>query len=614
MGTTELKKDLGFWHVFCIATGAMISSGLFILPGLAFAKAGPAVILSYMIAGLLCVPTVLSMAELVTAMPKAGGDYFYIMRGFGPAIGTVAGFSTWFSLSLKSAFALIGIGAYLTHIIGLPLPLIALFFCLFFILLNLLGVKEAARFQVLMVAGLIAILITYIAWGMKLFDPSHYAPFFSKGHTAVFTTASFVFISYGGLTTIVAVAEEVKHPQKNLPAGIFWALIVTSVLYALTILVTISVLKPAALAKSLTPISDASVTIGGGAFQIIIGIAAFLAFLTTVNSGLMTASRYPLGMSRDGILPDSFQKISSRFRCPYVATLFTGAFMAVVIFLKLNLLVEVASSILILLYIFANLTVMLFRESKIVSYRPRFISPLYPYIQILGVMGGILLLVSMGDFYMALTMIFVFLCVLWYRYYVQKRVVKNSALFFFMERMISRNKELKTKDNILTELREIVMQRDQIIVDKFHELVKKSVFMDMPEPLGVEGFFAKLGGFLSPKLGETPGELSARLFEREKRSSTFLEQGLAIPHIEIEKDVFELVMVRARSGIIFLDDNVAHTVFVLITSPGKEELKLKIMAAIAQVVNNPDFERIWMQAANELDIKNAVLLADRKRG
>ena len=123
----DLKKKLTFWDVFCVATGAMISSGLFILPGLAFAKAGPAVILSYVIAGLFCIPTLLSMAELTTAMPKAGGDYFYIMRGFGPLLGTVAGFSTWFSLSLKGAFALIGMGAYLSIITNMPLQMGTLF-------------------------------------------------------------------------------------------------------------------------------------------------------------------------------------------------------------------------------------------------------------------------------------------------------------------------------------------------------------------------------------------------------------------------------------------------------------------------------------------------------
>jgi len=115
-----LKKELGFWGVFCIATGAMISSGLFILPGLAYAKAGPAVIVSYVLAGVLCIPTALSKAELTTAMPKAGGDYFYMMRGFGPLFGTIAGLSAWFSLSLKSSFALLGMGAYLSIFTHLP--------------------------------------------------------------------------------------------------------------------------------------------------------------------------------------------------------------------------------------------------------------------------------------------------------------------------------------------------------------------------------------------------------------------------------------------------------------------------------------------------------------
>ena len=159
-----LKKELTLLDIFCVATGAMISSGLFILPGLAFAKAGPAVILSYILAGLLCIPALLSKAELVTAMPKAGGDYFYIMRGFGPLLGTLAGFSAWFSLSLKGAFALIGMGAYLKILTHMPLHIIALICCLFFILLNLIGIKEAGRFQVFLVLGLLAILLNYVLW------------------------------------------------------------------------------------------------------------------------------------------------------------------------------------------------------------------------------------------------------------------------------------------------------------------------------------------------------------------------------------------------------------------------------------------------------------------
>ena len=108
---TSLRKGLGLAHVFAIASGAMISSGIFVLPGLAFARSGPAVIFAYLGAGLLAGCGMLSIAELSTAMPKAGGDYFFVARGLGPAAGTVSGLLSWFSLSLKSAFALAGMGA-----------------------------------------------------------------------------------------------------------------------------------------------------------------------------------------------------------------------------------------------------------------------------------------------------------------------------------------------------------------------------------------------------------------------------------------------------------------------------------------------------------------------
>ena len=95
-----LKRKLGFWGVFCIAAGAMISSGLFVLPGLAFAEAGPAMVLSYAFAGILVIPAMMSQAELVTAMPRSGGSYFYITRSMGMLLGTLAGLSDWFAIAL----------------------------------------------------------------------------------------------------------------------------------------------------------------------------------------------------------------------------------------------------------------------------------------------------------------------------------------------------------------------------------------------------------------------------------------------------------------------------------------------------------------------------------
>ncbi|MCP4651893.1 MAG: amino acid permease [Candidatus Omnitrophica bacterium] len=609
----ELNKKLGLLDIFCIATGSMMSSGLFILPGLAYAKAGPAVILSYLLAGLFCVPTLLSMAELTTAMPKAGGDYFYIMRGFGPLLGTLAGFSTWLSLSLKGSFALLGMGAYLTIMTNFPIHIIALICCLFFIILNLMGVKEAGRFQVWLVMGLVGILISYVVWGIRAVDFGHFLPFFSKGLNPLFATASFVFISYGGLTKVVALAEEVKNPGRNLPLGMILSLAITSILYALVIFVTIGVLNLESLKCDLTPISDGAGVFGGDIFKIIISIGAFLAFTSTANAGIMTASRYPLSMSRDNLLPGVFQKISSKFKTPYIAIFFTGAFMiSAIYFLKLELLVKVASTVLILLYILANLTLILFRESKLLSYRPKFRSPFYPYMQILGVMGGIFLLIEMGSFIVFLTTMFLLLGFIWYKFYAQKRAVQDSALIYVLERLTVKDKEL-VSDNLLTELKDIVIQREGIIEGNFYKLVEESMVLDIEVPLKMEDFFKQVSDDLGKSLNLESKELSGKLIEREKKASTVIARGLAIPHIFVKnRDVDKLVLVRARAGIIFPEDQLIHIAFVLVGSSGERVLHLKILATIAKIIQSHNFEKKWFEAKGKEELKYVILLAERK--
>lgn len=609
-----LKKELNLLDIFCVATGAMISSGLFILPGLAFAKAGPAVILSYIIAGIFCIPALLSKAELTTAMPKAGGDYFYIMRGFGPLLGTIAGFSAWLSLSLKGAFALIGMGAYLSMITDIPLNLIALFCCLFFIILNLIGVKEAGRFQVFLVLGLLSILVVYIVWGVKSVNTVHFSPFFSKGLGSMFATASFVFISYGGLTKVAALAEETKNPGRNLPLGMILSIVVTSIFYGLVIFVTIGVLSPENLKISLTPISDGAGVFGNDIFKIIISIGAFLAFISTANSGIMTASRYPLGMSRDNLLPDFFQKISSKHKTPYISILFTGSFMIMaILFLRLELLVKVASSILILLFIFANLTLILFRESKISSYQPKFHSPFYPYIQIAGILGGIFLLIELGKLMIFSTAIFLVLGYIWYKIYAQKRANQDSALIYVLERLVAKNKEFSS-DNLLVELKDIVMHRDEIIRDKFHTLIEESKAVIIEEPLKMDVFFKEISRILCNELKVSKKALFTKFVEREKESSTVIKKGIAIPHIVVEgKNIFKILLIRAKAGIIFPQDNVIHIMFVIIGSSDERNLHLKVLAAIAQIVQNPEFNKKYLEAHNETAIKNIVLLAERTR-
>ncbi|MBU4484610.1 APC family permease, partial [bacterium] len=302
--STNLKKDLGLLGVFCISSGAMISSGLFILPGLAFMKAGPGMLFSYLLASILVVPAVLSKAELATAMPKAGGTYFFIDRTFGPAFGTLGGISNWFSIGLKSAFALMGIGEFAIlfnpNITAFHVKLIACACCILFVLINIRGVGHAGKAQVAMVLGLIGVLIFYIIVGLPHIEMANFTPLVPHGMVSIIGTAGFVFISYGGLTKTASVAEEVRNPGRNIPLGMLLSLIVVSALYALVIFVTIGILDGNTLSNTLTPLSEGARVILGMPGVIILSIAAMLAFITTANAGIMSTSRIPLAMSRDG--------------------------------------------------------------------------------------------------------------------------------------------------------------------------------------------------------------------------------------------------------------------------------------------------------------------------
>jgi amino acid transporter len=251
---TKLKRDLNLLDVFCIAAGAMISSGLFVLPGLVYAKVGPSVILAYILAGILVLPALFAKAELVTAMPRAGGDYFFIERSMGSTAGTIGGFASWFSLSLKSAFSLVGIGVFATlinpNITEWHIKFIAVGFCAFFTVINLISVRHTGKVQVFLVIFLISLLFLYILRGATLLNVHNYTPFMPFGGHKLFATTGMVFISFAGLTKVASIAEEVRNPARNLPYGMILAFCVVLLIYGLTIFVTVGLLSGQELAHS----------------------------------------------------------------------------------------------------------------------------------------------------------------------------------------------------------------------------------------------------------------------------------------------------------------------------------------------------------------------------
>ena len=608
----KLGRELGLLHVFCVASGAMISSGLFILPGLAHAQAGPAVIVSYLVAGLLAVTGMLSQAELVSAMPKAGGTYFYVKRSMGPAVGTVDGLITWFSLSLKSSFALVGMAAFLAVVTPLDVRPVAVALCVLFTAINLAGVREAGRVQVALVTGLIAVLVFYVVRGVPAVSIRQLEPFAPMGWTPVISTAGFVFVSFGGLLKVASVAEEVRDPGRTVPLAMILSLVVVTVLYLLVVFVTTGVLDAATLDGSLTPITDGAVAIMGDWGGILLSIAAILAFVSTANAGILAASRYPLALSRDGLLPGQLGCVNERFCTPHVSILVTGAFMTASLLLRLDALVKAASTVLILSYLFSCLSIVILRESRLQNYRPTFHAPLYPWVQIAGIAGFGWLLFGLGRTALVTAGIAVVSGLFVYWFYGRIRSEREYALLHLVERITA--KEF-TGRGLETELKEIIRERDEIETDRFDRIIELGAVLDLEEHVSVGYLFNRIAETMADRLGLAPAAVLDALRRREEESSTVLTPDLAIPHVVVEGEGrFDVMLVRAREGIEFSPDAPAvKAVFVLAGTRDERNFHLRALAAIAQIVRDPHFEERWMAARGHEGLRDVVLLGTRRR-
>jgi len=451
-----LKRTLGLWDVFALAAGVMISSGLFVLPGIAFEAAGPAVVFSYAIAAIMAVPAMLSQAELATAMPKAGGTYFFVERSLGTLPGLLAGLANWFGIALKSTFALIGIGAFAPLVFGDMDPwvvkAITIVLCVAFSVMNAVSVHGVKRFQSLAVGVIVAVLIAFVAAGVGsgAITTQRFSGFAVKGWGAVVATAGMVFISYGGLTKIASVGEEVRNPARNIPMGMGIAILVVSLLYVAVILVIVGVVAPDTLASTLTPLSDAGAGIAGVAGKIVLSVCAIAALVTAANGGILAASRNPMAMSRDGLLPEVLERVSKRFGTPIFSVLLTSAFMiAVLATVEIKSLVKTASLMMLILFAMVNVAVLAMRASKMQNYRPLFRSPLYPWMQLVGLLCYIAAIALMCNTMLTgphpnpvplvLTGCFAVGGGLWYVVYIRGRVKRESAFVYWVKSAVAKD-------------------------------------------------------------------------------------------------------------------------------------------------------------------------------
>ena len=617
----KLNKNISMLNAFSIAAGAMISSGLFVLPGVVYSKTGPAIIAIYFVAGLLMIPTIFSQSELATAMPKAGGAYNYIMRILGVQTGLVAGFANWFSIAMKSAFALVGIGTFLTLINpGVPefqIRLLAAGAAVFFTIINLFSTKHSSNLQTIMVITLLSILTLFLLAGYPSIELSHYQNFFAKGRTAFFAAVGMVFISFGGLTKIASMSEEIKQSGKNLPRAMFLAFLVMMVFYILVITTVVGVLPHNELANSLTPISTAAKSFAGNIGLILTSITAMLAFVTTANAGIMSASRVPLAMGRDGLVPEIFTKLTDKNRIPYIAILTTGGFItAVILALPIESLVKVASAMMLFLFILNNLSLIIIRNLELKNYKPTFTAPWFPYLQMLAIVIYLLLIYQMGPKILLMTIFAVLLCLGWYYFYARGKDFSQSALILLAKRIVDQKlPDDVDHNNIEDELFELLQHREEIMEDFFDKTVKSGIALDIEEKMEKEEFLKMISEKLSSQIDQSTETVYEEFLERESESSTNIAEGVAIPHIVIPgENRFQLALARAKKGIQWEEGNqLVRAVFVLIGSADMRDTHLKALMAVAQLVQNEEFFPQWEAAEDADDLKSTVMLMPRTR-
>jgi amino acid transporter len=194
------------------------------------------------------------------------------------------------------------------------------------------------------VVALLLILSFFIISGIGNVKPTRLEGFLEKGWLTIFATSGLVFISFGGLTKVVSIAEEVKRPSRNLPLGMILSWFVVTVFYLLVVFVTVGVLDGSELSDSKLPMSTAAGKNVGILGFVLLSFAAIAAFLTTANGGILAASRSPMAMSRDQLLPSALARISKRFKTPQISIIITGGFMvAAIVLLDLESLVKTAS-------------------------------------------------------------------------------------------------------------------------------------------------------------------------------------------------------------------------------------------------------------------------------
>ncbi|CQH60115.1 transport protein (probable substrate cationic amino acids) [Halobacterium hubeiense] len=447
MSDQELAKDLGPLAALTIGVGTMIGAGIFVLPGAAVRDAGPLSALAFLAGGGIALLTALSASELGTAMPKAGGAYYYVNHSLGPLFGSIAGWANWMGLAFASAFYMFGLGKYVVTFVSVPsvslgpltlvpAQVVALFGAALFVGVNYVGAKETGGLQNVIVVTLVAILAVFTAVGAFNADLDSLFPLVreGKGFAQVLPVTGMVFVSYLGFVQITSVAEEIKDPGKNLPRAVIGSVVLVTFIYALVLLVVLAAVPNELVAGNDTAVVDVARRLMGPAGAVALLFGGLLATASSANASILASSRINFAMGRDKLVSDSLNTIHDRFATPYRAIGLTGVFILVFVLVgNLETLSTMGSTLHLVIYGLLNVALVVMRTVDPPEYDPDFRVPFYPATPILGAITSFALIAFINPTIIAATAAFVAFAAAWYLVYARSRATKTGILSQYLQ-------------------------------------------------------------------------------------------------------------------------------------------------------------------------------------
>lgn len=342
----SLKKELKVRHLMMISLGGVIGAGYFLGAGAAIKIAGPAVVLSYALGGLVTLLVMVLLAEMAVAMPVAGSFQTYAAKSLGPLAGFVTGWTYWLAFLIGPASETIAAGTFL-HIWfpNVPIWVFCLVVSLLMTIINLIGVLVFGEVEFWLSLIKVVALLFFIIWGASSVFDLHMTTdiglanftnnggFAPNGWAGILGAMSIVIFSYAGSEAIGTAAEESFRPERDIPAALTGTIIRIVVLYILTIIILVGVLPWAKAGISSSPYVTAFGILGGPIWANMMNFVVLTAALSCIDTGIYATSRMLFSLARDGYFPQIFSQLHSKRKIPFYSimvsslVLFLGALM-----------------------------------------------------------------------------------------------------------------------------------------------------------------------------------------------------------------------------------------------------------------------------------------------